>query len=84
MKVYPTPDSTLVNRKGFLAVNNNTFNIKRGEILGLLGPNGAGKSTTFNMLTMDIKRTDGDIRMFGQNIDNLDLIRKGIYMGLCP
>lgn len=65
MKVYPTPDSQLWDKKGFLAVNNNTFNIKKGEILGLLGPNGAGKSTTFNMLTMDIKRTDGDIRMFG-------------------
>jgi len=65
MKVYPTHDSKLWDRKGFLAVNNNTFHINKGEILGLLGPNGAGKSTTFNLLTMDIKRTNGDIKLFG-------------------
>lgn len=34
----------------FIAANNISFNIKRGEIFGLLGPNGAGKSTTFKML----------------------------------
>lgn len=34
------------------------------EILGLLGANGAGKSSTFNMVTMQIKRTSGDISIF--------------------
>ena len=35
----------------FVAVDNISFNIKEGEIIGLLGPNGAGKSTTMNMIT---------------------------------
>lgn len=38
------------------------------EILGLLGANGAGKSSTFNMVTMQIKRTSGDIAIFGEDI----------------
>ena len=41
---------------------------KGREILGLLGANGAGKSSTFNMVTMQVQRTSGDIRLFGQDI----------------
>jgi ABC-type multidrug transport system ATPase subunit len=44
---------------GVAAVNDNTFQVKKGEVFGLLGPNGAGKSTMFNMMTMDLKRTSG-------------------------
>lgn len=50
----------------FTAVNNISFAIKEGEIVGLLGPNGAGKSTTIFMLLDLIKPTSGDIRIFGQ------------------
>jgi ABC-type multidrug transport system ATPase subunit len=42
---------------------NASFVIQKGEVLGLLGPNGAGKSTTFNIITMDLKRTNGDIKL---------------------
>ena len=35
----------------FIAVDNITFDVKKGEIFGLLGPNGAGKSTTLRMLS---------------------------------
>lgn len=48
----------------FAAVKDNSFQVKKGEVLGLLGPNGAGKSTTFNMVTMDLKRSSGDIKLF--------------------
>ena len=43
----------------FIAAQNISFNIKRGEIFGLLGPNGAGKSTTFKMLCGLTKPTSG-------------------------
>lgn len=48
---------------GTAAVNKNTFCVKKGEVFGLLGPNGAGKSSMFNIMTMDLRRTDGDIKI---------------------
>lgn len=55
----------------FIAVDNISFNIKEGEIVGLLGPNGAGKSTTMNMLTGFIEQTTGEII-----IDGIDMLKK--------
>ena len=48
-----------------IAVDNISFTIKEGEIVGLLGPNGAGKSTTMNMLTGFIEQTEGEIIING-------------------
>ena len=45
----------------FIAVDNISFTINEGEIIGLLGPNGAGKSTTMNMITGYLEPTDGEI-----------------------
>ncbi len=50
------------------AVNNISFTVNDGEILGFLGPNGAGKSTTMNMLTGYISATDGEILINGVDI----------------
>lgn len=52
------------------AVNNVSFNIKQGEVLGFLGPNGAGKSTTMRMLTGNLAPDNGQIIING--IDLLD------------
>jgi len=47
------------------AVNNISFNVKRGEIFGLLGPNGAGKTTTIKILTTLLAPTSGEARVLG-------------------
>ena len=52
----------------FVAVDNISFEINDGEIIGLLGPNGAGKSTTMNMLTGFIEPTSGEILISGFDI----------------
>ena len=51
-----------------IAVNNISFTIKEGEIVGFLGPNGAGKSTTMNMLTGYISSNAGSIKINGADI----------------
>ena len=51
-----------------IAVNDISFDVKDGEIVGFLGPNGAGKSTTMNMITGYIESTRGDIIVNGYDI----------------
>lgn len=53
----------------FTAVNNLSFQIAEGEVLGLLGPNGAGKTTTIHMLLGLIKPTSGQIKIFNQDLE---------------
>ncbi|MBD1261444.1 ATP-binding cassette domain-containing protein [Maribacter polysiphoniae] len=50
------------------AVNNISFDVKTGEVLGFLGPNGAGKSTTMKMITGYIGIEEGDIRIGGKSV----------------
>lgn len=52
----------------FKAVDNISFEVNDGEIIGLLGPNGAGKSTTMNILTGFIESTQGEVIINGYNI----------------
>ncbi|MDD2392665.1 MAG: ATP-binding cassette domain-containing protein [Eubacteriales bacterium] len=51
-----------------LAVDNITFTVEKGEILGFLGPNGAGKSTTMNILTGYLSATSGSVKINGHDI----------------
>ena len=53
------------------AVEDISFTIQEGEIVGLLGPNGAGKSTTMNMITGFIEQTTGEII-----VDGYDMLKK--------
>lgn len=55
--------------KIFTAVDDISFEINEGQILGLLGPNGAGKTTTIDMLLGLIKPSSGQIKMFGLDFE---------------
>jgi ABC-2 type transport system ATP-binding protein len=50
------------------AVDNISFNINKGEIVGFLGPNGAGKSTTMKMITGYLMPDDGDVNVSGVDV----------------
>ena len=56
--------------KDTLAVNNISFKINKGSIIGLLGPNGCGKSTTIGMMLGLIKPSSGTVIINNQNIEN--------------
>jgi branched-chain amino acid transport system ATP-binding protein len=53
---------------GLVAVNDVSFELRSGEIVGLIGPNGAGKTTCFNLLTKFLKPSAGQILYKGQDI----------------
>ena len=57
----------------FTALNNVSISIPEASIFGLLGPNGAGKSSMFNVMTMDLKRSDGEVKILDTDIDKLDV-----------
>ena len=56
-----------------------SFSIQKGEVFGLLGPSGSGKTTIMNILTGQIKKTDGNAYILGCNTDNLT---SDIYEGI--
>lgn len=66
----------------FVAVDNVSFRIRRGEIFGFLGSNGCGKSTTMKMLTGLLPASEGKAWLFGEEIDpdNIDTRRRVGYM----
>jgi branched-chain amino acid transport system ATP-binding protein len=66
---------------GFLAVNQVSFEVREGEILGLIGPNGSGKSTTFNLIAGTLRPSAGSVRFAGAEIAGLPahaICRQGI------
>jgi branched-chain amino acid transport system permease protein len=66
---------------GLVAVNDISFQIRAGEIVGLIGPNGAGKSTTFNLVTGVLALTRGGVTFRGEPIAGLasrTIARKGV------
>ena len=54
--------------KELTAINDLTFNVYEGEILGLLGPNGSGKSTTINSVLSLLNYNEGEIKIFGKKM----------------
>jgi branched-chain amino acid transport system permease protein len=70
---------------GLVAVNDMTFSVNAGEIVGLIGPNGAGKSTMFNLVTGVLPLTRGEIRYrVGNGLQRIDglpsreIVKRGI------
>jgi branched-chain amino acid transport system ATP-binding protein len=61
-------DALTLQFGGLTALDDVTFHIEEGEILGLIGPNGAGKTTCFNAVTGIYRPTSGDIRFEGTSI----------------
>ncbi|ODU59838.1 MAG: multidrug ABC transporter ATP-binding protein [Acetobacteraceae bacterium SCN 69-10] len=68
---------------GFTAVDNVSFNVARGEVLGFLGPNGAGKSTTMRMLAGFMTPTAGTARICGHDVQT-DSLAARRSMGFLP
>lgn len=70
----------LVKRYGnHAAVNDLSFTVETGKVVGFLGPNGAGKSTTMNMITGYIAPTEGEVLIDGIDImDEPELAKKNI------
>jgi ABC-2 type transport system ATP-binding protein len=55
--------------RNIVAVNDVSFNVKKGEIFGFLGPNGAGKSTTIKILTTLLEKSSGEVTIDGLDVD---------------
>src|ERR1019366_3113247 len=67
--------------KGFVAVDDVSLRVRRGDIHALIGPNGAGKTTCFNLLTKFLEPTSGVIRFNGKDITGekpAQIARRGI------
>ncbi|MCI0657799.1 MAG: ABC transporter ATP-binding protein [Acidobacteria bacterium] len=78
MKTIPIPDppvpalevrSVSKNYGAVRALDGITLSIPRGELFGLLGPNGAGKSTLINIITGLVRRTSGEVKVFGYDVE---------------
>ncbi|MBC7705746.1 MAG: branched-chain amino acid ABC transporter ATP-binding protein/permease [Rhodoferax sp.] len=66
---------------GLVAVNDVSFEVQAGEIVGLIGPNGAGKSTMFNLVTCTAPMTAGKVSFMGRDISGMaqrDVARLGL------
>ena len=66
---------------GLTAVNDISFSMQAGQIVGLIGPNGAGKSTTFNLITGVLGLTAGEVLFYGKTVSGLpsrEIARRGV------
>lgn len=66
---------------GLVAVNDVSFDVRKGELIGLLGPNGSGKTTMLNLISGALRPTSGEIRLSGERVSGLTpetIAREGI------
>lgn len=74
-------DNIIVHFGGLSAVDDVSFEVYPGELLGLIGPNGAGKTTLMRSITGVVRPTSGSVHLAGENLDGLP-IHKRIQKGL--
>ena len=75
-KKYPSRSKT--NREDVVAVNDFSFEIPDGKLIGLLGPSGCGKSTTLNLLSGLQKPTEGKIFFGDDDVTDLPAEHRGV------
>ena len=66
---------------GVKAVDDFSFEVEQGSVIGLIGPNGAGKTTTFNVITGNLRPTAGSVKFNGEEITGLkphQICKKGV------
>src|SRR5678810_1208436 len=74
--------SSLTKRfHGLVAVNDVSFHLKGGEILGLIGPNGAGKTTLVSMVNGTLDPTSGDLAFEGRSMRGVPAYRRA-HLGI--
>lgn len=74
---------THIYKGGHKALENISFSVEKGEIIGFLGPNGAGKSTAVKLITGILKPTSGSVKVSGYEVsESLDRVRK--LIGFMP
>ena len=70
MEIVNVKNLSKIFDKEIVAVDNVSFQVKKGEIFGFLGPNGAGKTTTIKILTTLLQPTKGQV-----NISSFDVVK---------
>jgi ABC-2 type transport system ATP-binding protein len=66
-----------------IAVNNASFSVEKGQVLGLIGPNGAGKTTLLRILATVLRPTSGNVRLLGYDLAK-DYLQIRKYIGFMP
>ena len=85
LETYALQISSLAKtyKGGFQALKGIDLSVKQGDFFALLGPNGAGKSTTIGVITSLVNKTQGQVKVYGHNIDT-DLEKAKSFIGLVP
>lgn len=85
LQTYALEISSLAKtyKGGFQALKSINLSVKQGDFFALLGPNGAGKSTTIGVITSLVNKTQGQVKVFGYDIDT-DLEKAKSFIGLVP
>ncbi len=83
MKALSIRNLTKVYKNGVEALEGIDLEVEEGEFFALLGPNGAGKTTTIGIITSLVRKTGGQVTVFGHDID-ADIARAKSCIGLVP